>query len=56
MASQAVPARVEMTVRLAPLLHAELSKQANANGRSLNAEIAYRLKQSLEGYSLDLRR
>ncbi len=37
-----------LTLRLDPLLHQEMAIQAKANHRSLNNEITFRLKQSLE--------
>ena len=36
-----------LTLRLDPALHQEIAERAKANHRSLNNEIAYRLKESL---------
>ncbi len=38
-----------LTLRLEPALHQEIAQQAKVNHRSLNNEIAYRLKLSLGG-------
>ncbi len=37
-----------LTLRLTPELHRQLVEEAQANHRSLNNELAYRLQQSLE--------
>jgi predicted HicB family RNase H-like nuclease len=43
--------REKLTLRLPPTLHRSLKAVAVDDGRSLNAEIVQRLRQSLEGSS-----
>jgi len=42
--------RDKLTLRLAPELRVQLVACAAQSGRSLNAEIVWRLRRSLEGY------
>jgi predicted HicB family RNase H-like nuclease len=47
--------REKLTLRLPPEVHVRVKACAADNGRSLNAEIVQRLKQTLEGYTQDFR-
>jgi hypothetical protein len=47
---------VSKILRLPEELNAALKKQAELNGRSVNAEIVYRLQQSLSGRGRDASR